>query len=194
MGRISMKRFGILILFIMLISANLIVSAKNTQPILVSDNSGVGSQQLISSSDYLNYTQSGLVLFTEDLKYASWFRKELFNKNMTLNEAMTSALSLYTIVSQELNDINSIKPPLGSDYQLYQQEIVQSLVNFKNHLWFMLKFLETDNIKYFALSQNFFNKSMNHYNAAVSIGKNLTSPLIFSTNNKTILDSSKLNF
>jgi len=189
-----MKRFGILILFIMLISANLIVSAKNTQPILVSDNSGVGSQQLISSSDYLNYTQSGLVLFTEDLKYASWFRKELFNKNMTLNEAMTSALSLYTIVSQELNDINSIKPPLGSDYQLYQQEIVQSLVNFKNHLWFMLKFLETDNIKYFALSQNFFNKSMNHYNAAVSIGKNLTSPLIFSTNNKTILDSSKLNF
>jgi len=186
-----------LVLMLTLILATSGICNAVQKPLLLETTNQASSLQTIDTSKYINISTSALNMHMQDMVYSSVIRKEFLNRNMSSIDAFAATISLYTLNSEIQKDIQSITPPMANAYQEYHKSIFGSMAYFKRHLLLMAKFFETGDRNYLNASQDQFNISLQEYNNATNLGRNLSQSsnlLQDLRRNGTYVNVSKLGF
>lgn len=127
-------------------------------------NSIKSSQELTSNlndSDYYDLLGQSWIQFNEDLNQSSYILNEYVKKNITNSEAMISTASLYILISHTIDVVEN--HPISKEYPDYQSNTLEGLKIFKEYLWNMAKFYETNKVYYAIEARENFNRSLLFY-------------------------------
>jgi hypothetical protein len=123
---------------------------------------------------YQDDIRSALNQYRDDLNYSSRILDAYVKKNISDQDAFTSTVSIFTLVSQNLEDVEQIKPP--KDYLNQYNNSMSAVFNLKWYTWNLAKFYETKNIIYAANARDYFNKSLKYDNEATRELRSTTLP------------------
>jgi hypothetical protein len=126
---------------------------------------GIGEPKLAvlgsPNATYEERMNLALARYSEDLNYSRKILDEYVKKNLTDDEAFVATVSIFTLASQTLDEVEGIKPP--ERYAAYHNYSLQALANLKGYLWNLAKFCETGEVDYVAEAREHFNLSLSYY-------------------------------
>lgn len=118
-----------------------------------------------NDSSYKDQLMSALDLYRDDLNYSSEILDEYVKKNISNREAFVSTVSIFALVSQNVEEVTRLQPP--EKYKDHHDRSLQALLNLKWYIWSLAKFYETNNVIYASKAREYFNTSLKYYNGGV---------------------------
>jgi hypothetical protein len=121
------------------------------------------------ASLYEKRMTSELDNYRDDLSYSSRILDDYVKKNVSDREAFTSTVSIFTMVSENLEAMDQIEPPV--EYLSQYNSSKQAVFYLKWYTWNLARFYETKKVIYAAVARDYFNSSL-AYSAEANRGLN----------------------
>ena len=118
----------------------------------------------VNSSIYGNASALAWREFHDDFNYSSNILNDYVKKNITRTQAMMTTVSLYSLTTQTALSINSVTPP--QKYSKYHNYTLGTVNNFRMYLFYLSKFLETNDPSYAVNARSYFNTTLNQQDLA----------------------------